>query len=94
MRRFLGILFVGLVVAMTSVSTASAGESTDQAALQTNVAEKAPQGERLASNDSGFAPEGFVRDVYNLVNGLSHPIDGSTSFTIRAGKSLHIGLSF
>ncbi len=86
------LVIVGLLAG--SVSTALAGDSSASAVSEATTLEKAPQGERLASNDSGFASDGFARDVMNLVTGLSHPLDDSTNLTIRAGKSLHIGLTF
>jgi hypothetical protein len=92
MKTILAILVVvGLLAG--AASTALAGDSAASASQVTAI-EKAPEAQRLASNDFGFASEGFARDVLNLVTGIEKPLDDSTSLTIRAGKSLHIGLTF
>jgi hypothetical protein len=92
MKTIMGILvIVGLLAG--AASTALAADSA-ASTPQVNVLAKSPEGQGPASHGSGFASEGFARDVMNLVTGLSHPLDDSTSLTIRAGKSLHIGLSF
>ncbi|HSA58443.1 MAG TPA: hypothetical protein VLJ37_02000 [bacterium] len=93
MRQFLGILLAGLVIVTAFSSIASAGE-TSVSKSRTGIApEKQPEAP-LSGNQTAFAPDGFARDVMNLMTGIRHPLDESTSLTIQAGKSLKIGVTF
>ncbi|HEX5037729.1 MAG TPA: hypothetical protein VFX30_11265 [bacterium] len=93
MNKLLGII-VALVTVLAASSTAFAKDSQTDASAKSSVTAKSTQNETVASTDLGFAPDGLAKDVMNLMTGVSRPIDGTTNFTVQAGKELRIGLTF
>lgn len=89
----------GLLIALTFVGLASSeafARDSKQAEVPNLPAAQGTSAQQgtVAPTDPGFAPDGFARDVMNLMTGIRHPLDGSTSLTIQAGKSLKIGVTF
>jgi len=93
MNKLLRIL-VALVTIIAASSTAFAKDSQTNGPAKSPATQKSTQNDLVASTQLGFAPDGLAKDVMNLMTGVSRPIDGTTNFTVQAGKELRIGLTF
>jgi hypothetical protein len=94
MRRIFGLWIAILIVCLGS-SEAFARDPKQTQVLKIPAAQgTAAQQGTVTSTDLGFAPDGFARDVVNLMTGIRHPLDESTSLTFQAGKVLKFGVTF